>query len=201
MRRGCSDLVIGGRISVTAKEVFAAIIAAPKTATCSATIGSSPPRAEPTFASTVVHWESGRTPRCAMDLVESNGRSLEHRQAPSVHGQRFRHPSYVLCPPQRAVAQRARWRSPRTQRVDFIDVDKDGKTKKSDPAGCLSGGLSLCRRRAFCSKIARSPRRIAKPATKRSGHAALRRSRKSLSTKRSAPRRRNVPARVAQCTI
>lgn len=124
---GQRDLVIGGRISVTAKEVFAAIYRGTENGYLLSDYRIVPPRAEPTFAS-VLLTENGRTPllRDGHDLVESSGRSLSIARLRRFDGQRFRtlltfcaHRSEPSPSAPGGVRQGL-------NRVDFIDVDKDG---------------------------------------------------------------------------
>lgn len=124
---GLRDLVVGGRVSVQSKEVFAAIYRGSDSGYMLADFRVVPARAEPTFAS-VLLTESGKPPvlRDGHDLVESNGRSYSVARLRRFDGQRFRtlltfcaHRSEPSSGLPGGVRQGL-------NRVDFIDVDKDG---------------------------------------------------------------------------
>jgi len=124
---GQRDLVIGGRLTVTAKEVFAAIYRGTESGYVLADHRVVPPRAEPTFASVLLS-EGGKAPilRDGHDLVEGNGRSQSVARLRRFDGQRFRslmtfcaHRSEPMPGAPGGVRQGQ-------NRVDFIDVDKDG---------------------------------------------------------------------------
>ena len=124
---GQRDLVVGGRINVNAKDVFAAIYRGSESGYILSDYRVVPARAEPTFAS-VLLVENGRAPllRDGHDLVESNGRSLSIARLRRFDGQRFRtlltfcaHRSEPSVGAPGGVRQGL-------NRVDFFDVDKDG---------------------------------------------------------------------------
>lgn len=124
---GLRDLVVGGRLSVQSKDVFAAIYRGSDAGFMLTDFRVVPPRAEPTFAS-VLLTEPGKPPvlRDGHDLVESNGRSHSVARLRRFDGQRFRtlltfcaHRSEPSSGLPGGVRQGL-------NRVDFIDVDKDG---------------------------------------------------------------------------
>lgn len=124
---GQRDMVVGGRINVNSKEVFAAIYRGTENGLVLSDYRVVPARAEPTFAS-VLLVENGRAPllRDGHDLVESNGRSLSIARLRRFDGQRFRtlltfcaHRSEPFAGAPGGVRQGL-------NRVDFIDVDKNG---------------------------------------------------------------------------
>lgn len=124
---GLRDLVVGGRLSVQSKDVFAAVYRGSEGGFLLTDFRVVPPRAEPTFAS-VLLTENGKPPvlRDGHDLVESNGRSYSVARLRRFDGQRFRtlltfcaHRSEPSTGLPGGVRQGL-------NRVDFIDVDKDG---------------------------------------------------------------------------
>ncbi len=88
---GQRDLVVGGRLSVNSKEIFAAIYRGSDSGYVLSDYRVVPARAEPTYAS-VLLTENGKPPllRDGHDLVESNGRSHSHARLRRFDGQRFR---------------------------------------------------------------------------------------------------------------
>jgi hypothetical protein len=124
---GQRDLVIGGRITVSAKEVFAAIYRGTESGYVLSDYRVVPARAEPTFASTLLV-ESGKAPvlRDGHDLVESSGKSQSSARLRRYDGQRFR-TLMSFCAHRSEPSTWAPTGVRQGQnRVDFIDVDKDG---------------------------------------------------------------------------
>ncbi|HNO70025.1 MAG TPA: hypothetical protein PKI49_16030, partial [Pseudomonadota bacterium] len=124
---GQRDLVMGGRINVNAKDVFAAIYRGTESGYVLSDYRIIPPRAEPTFAS-VLLTENGRPPllRDGHDLVESNGRSLSIARLRRFDGQRFRTLLTFCAHRSEPAASAPGGVRQGLNRVDFIDVDKDG---------------------------------------------------------------------------
>ena len=124
---GQRDLVVGGRLSVNSKEIFAAIYRGSDSGYVLSDYRVVPARAEPTYAS-VLLTENGKPPllRDGHDLVESNGRSHSHARLRRFDGQRFR-TLLTFCAHRSEPSSSAPGGARQgMNRVDFIDVDKDG---------------------------------------------------------------------------
>ncbi|HMU39406.1 MAG TPA: hypothetical protein PKE31_10365 [Pseudomonadota bacterium] len=125
---GVRDVVVGGRVTVSSKEVFAAIYRGGENGYVLSDYRVIPPRAEPTFAN-VLLVENGQPPvlRDGHDVVEPNGKSLSVARLRRFDGQQFRtllsfcaHRSEPSSVAPGGVRQGL-------NRVDFVDVDRDGK--------------------------------------------------------------------------
>lgn len=122
---GQPDLIIGGRREVPKPETYAALYRFTEAGYVLADYRAVPPRAEPTFASVVLA-TPGTVPllRDGYDLLESGGRTLSIARLRRFDGQRFR--TLLTFCAHRAEPTAAG--SPREglNRVEFVDVDKDG---------------------------------------------------------------------------
>lgn len=122
---GQPDLIIGGRREVPKPEIYAAIYRATEAGYVLADYRAVPPRAEPTFASVALA-TPGAAPllRDGYDLLEPGGRTLSIARLRRFDGQRFR--TLLTFCAHRSEPSPAQ--SPREglNRVEFVDVDKDG---------------------------------------------------------------------------
>lgn len=125
---GQRDVVVGGRLTVQSKDVFAAIYRGGEDGYRLADYRVVPAHAEPTFAN-VLLVEQGRAPllRDGHDLIESSGKSLSIARLRRFDGQRFAtlltfcaHRSEPTAGAQAAARQGL-------NRVDFVDVDRNGE--------------------------------------------------------------------------
>lgn len=146
---GQPDLIIGGRREVPKPEIYAVIYRATEAGYVLADYRAVPPRAEPTFASVVLA-TPGTPPllRDGYDLLEPGGRTLSIARLRRFDGQRFR--TLLTFCAHRAEPGVAGEQREGLNRVEFIDVDKDG-TKEAVVLGLIrptvfrasDGGLLL----------------------------------------------------------
>lgn len=132
---GQPDLIIGGRREVPRPEVYAVIYRATEAGYVLADYRAVPPRAEPTFASVVLA-TPGSAPllRDGYDLLEPGGRTLSIARLRRFDGQRFR--TLLTFCAHRAEPGVAGEQREGLNRVEFIDVDKDG-TKEAVVLGLI----------------------------------------------------------------
>lgn len=132
---GQPDLIIGGRREVPKPEIYAVIYRATEAGYVLADYRAVPPRAEPTFASVVLAMP-GSAPllRDGYDLLEPGGRTLSIARLRRFDGQRFR--TLLTFCAHRAEPGASGEPREGLNRVEFIDVDKDG-TKETVVLGLI----------------------------------------------------------------
>lgn len=132
---GQPDLIIGGRRELPKPEVYAAIYRATEAGFVLADYRAVPPRAEPTFASVVLA-TPGAAPllRDGYDLLEPGGRTVSIARLRRFDGQRFR--TLLTFCAHRSEPSAAQGPREGLNRVEFVDVDKDG-TKEAVVLGLI----------------------------------------------------------------